>query len=104
MTYRKIKPVIADIYKKFPFDIVYLATWGDLSLAMSWIAKEMDINASQLAIAWILRRADVSSVILGATKVEQLKENLKTAEIEIPEEVINRIDKLFPLEEYYPNV
>jgi len=43
LTYRKIKPVIADIYKKFPFDIVYLATWGDLSLAMAWIAKEMEI-------------------------------------------------------------
>ncbi len=43
LTYRKIKPVITDIYKKFPFDIVYLATWGDLSLAMSWVAKEMNI-------------------------------------------------------------
>jgi glycosyltransferase involved in cell wall biosynthesis len=43
VTYRKIKPVIADIYKKFPFDIIYLATWGDLSLSMSWIAKEMNI-------------------------------------------------------------
>lgn len=43
LTYRKIKPVIADIYKKFPFDLIYFATWGDLSLAMSWIAKEMKI-------------------------------------------------------------
>ena len=43
VTYRKIKPVIAEIYKEFPFDIIYLATWGDLSLAMSWIAKEMGI-------------------------------------------------------------
>ena len=49
-TYRKIKPVIAEIYKKFPFDLVYLATWGDLSLAMSWIAKEMNIPYVSSAI------------------------------------------------------
>lgn len=50
LTYRKIKPIIADIYKKFPFDIVYLATWGDLSLAMSRISKEMNIPYISSAI------------------------------------------------------
>ena len=43
LTYKKMKPVILQIFKHFPFDIVYLATWGDLSLSMSWIAKEMKI-------------------------------------------------------------
>ena len=43
LTYKKMKPVIERIHKQFPFDLVYLATWGDLSLAMSWIAKEMRI-------------------------------------------------------------
>jgi len=43
LTYKKMKPVIERIHKQFPFDLVYLATWGDLSLSMSWIAKEMRI-------------------------------------------------------------
>ena len=43
LTYKKMKPIIQHIYKQFAFDIIYLATWGDLSLAMSWIAKEMQI-------------------------------------------------------------
>ena len=43
LTYEKMKPIIKRIHKQFPFDLVYLATWGDLSLAMSWIAKEMRI-------------------------------------------------------------
>lgn len=43
ITYKKIKPTIARIYDTFPFDLIYLATWGDLSLAMSWIAKEINI-------------------------------------------------------------
>jgi len=50
ITYRKIKPIIRAIYRRFPFDVVYLATWGDLSLAMSWIAKEMDIPYVSSAI------------------------------------------------------
>jgi aryl-alcohol dehydrogenase-like predicted oxidoreductase len=35
---------------------------------------------SQLAIAWCLKNAHVSTVILGASRMEQLKENLKSAE------------------------
>lgn len=43
LTYKKMKPEIKRIYQQFAFDLVYLATWGDLSLAMSWIAREMNI-------------------------------------------------------------
>ena len=43
LTYKKMKPAIEKIYKQFPFHLVYLATWGDLSLSMSWIAKGMGI-------------------------------------------------------------
>jgi glycosyltransferase involved in cell wall biosynthesis len=43
ITYKKIKPIIKKIYKEYDFDLIYLATWGDLSLAMSWIAREMKV-------------------------------------------------------------
>ena len=61
------------------------------------IAQEMGITTSQLAIAWILRRKEVASVITGATRPEQLDENLQAAEAvdKLSEEILNRIDELF---------
>ncbi len=40
------------------------------------IAKDLDMKPAQLSIAWCLRNPNVSSVILGASRPEQLRENL----------------------------
>ncbi|HET7394946.1 MAG TPA: aldo/keto reductase [Gammaproteobacteria bacterium] len=45
------------------------------------IARELDMSMAQLAIAWCLRNPHVSSVILGASRVEQLKETLAAVEL-----------------------
>ena len=60
------------------------------------IAGEMGVKASQLAIAWCLRNSAVTSVILGTSRVEQLEENLKAVEIDIPDEVAARLEELYP--------
>ena len=44
------------------------------------VANDLKITPSQLAIAWILRRKEVASVITGASRLEQLDENLGSAE------------------------
>lgn len=44
------------------------------------VARDLSITPSQLAIAWILRRKEVSSVITGASRPEQLDENLGASE------------------------
>lgn len=44
------------------------------------MANDLEVTPSQLAIAWILRRKEVSSVITGASRVEQLDENLGASE------------------------
>jgi len=44
------------------------------------IAKDLGISVAQLAIAWTLRRKEVSSVITGATSLKQLEENLAAEE------------------------
>jgi len=44
------------------------------------LARELGYTTAQLAIAWILRRKEVSSVITGATRMEQLDENLGSSE------------------------
>ena len=58
------------------------------------IADELDISRAQLALAWILRHKGVSSVITGATRSEQVVDNVKAAEVELTPEVIDRIETI----------
>jgi voltage-dependent potassium channel beta subunit len=60
------------------------------------IADELSISMAQLALAWCLRLPGVSSVIIGATRSEQLEENLKAVGVGLPESAVERIDALFP--------
>jgi voltage-dependent potassium channel beta subunit len=55
------------------------------------IADDFGCSLSQLAIAWILRNRNVSSVILGASKLEQLKENLDAAAVALPADALAAI-------------
>ncbi len=48
--------------------------------ALTPIALDMHLTPAQLAIAWILRRKEVSSVITGASRAEQLDENIMAGE------------------------
>ncbi|MCL4198789.1 MAG: aldo/keto reductase family protein [Phycisphaerales bacterium] len=58
------------------------------------VAEGMGCTASQLALAWCLRRSELSSCIVGATKVEQLRENIAAAEIDLHEAVLDRINMI----------
>jgi len=65
--------------------------------SLTKIASDLDATTAQLAIAWVLRRKDVSSVITGATRLEQLDENLACVELEnkLNDEVLDAIDRVF---------
>ncbi len=58
------------------------------------IAKELDCSLSQLAIAWAAHNPSVSSVITGASRVSQLRENLGAVDVlpKLTPEVLARID------------
>ena len=45
------------------------------------IAKRLECTQAQLALAWVLASKDVSTMILGASKIEQLEENMKALEV-----------------------
>ncbi len=49
----------------------------------AWVAKETTATPAQVALAWVLRRSEISSAILGATRRDQLEENLKAAEFKL---------------------
>ena len=57
---------------------------------------ELGCTATQLALAWVARNPNTSTVILGATKPEQLLENLKALELlpKLTHEVLTKIDEI----------
>lgn len=61
--------------------------------ALKEIADDLGVTRSQLALAWVLRNANVSSVITGATRVAQLEENVGAATVTLDEELLGRIEK-----------
>ena len=58
--------------------------------------KKLDCSLAQLAIAWVICNPDVSTCILGATKVSQLEENLKALEVykKLDKETLLEIEKI----------
>lgn len=66
----------------------------DKVAAMEKIAKALGITMSVLALAWILRKGIISSVITGASKPSQLESNLTATGFKIPEEALEEIDKI----------
>jgi len=61
------------------------------------IAKEIGATLSQLALAWCLKNPFVSTVITGASRAEQVHENMKAADFveKLTPEIMNRIDEVF---------
>jgi aryl-alcohol dehydrogenase-like predicted oxidoreductase len=57
------------------------------------IAESVDLSMSQMALAWVLQNANVSSAIMGATKPSQIKDNVKASGVKLPQEVMLAIDK-----------
>ena len=63
---------------------------------LATIAAELGTTAAVLAIAWALRHPAVTSVILGTSRAGQLEENLAAVELEIPDELVQRLEDLYP--------
>jgi len=59
------------------------------------LAKQCSLRPAQLALAWILRHDEVSSVIVGATRLDQLEENAGAAAAEVPADILAELDGVF---------
>ncbi|HEV7647981.1 MAG TPA: aldo/keto reductase family protein [Actinophytocola sp.] len=57
------------------------------------IAEDVDLSMAQLAVAWVLRNKNVASAIIGATRPEQVAENVKATGTTLDDDVLARIDK-----------
>ena len=65
--------------------------------ALESIAQDLDCTLSQLAIAWCLKNPFVSTVITGASRMKQVRENMKAGEIapKLTAEILEQMDKIF---------
>jgi len=66
------------------------------------MAQEKNATVPQLALAWLLHRPVVSSVIIGANKPEQLEDNLKATEVKFTENELQRLDEVSRIAPEYP--
>jgi voltage-dependent potassium channel beta subunit len=57
------------------------------------IAQDVGVSLATLALAWILQNDNVSAAIIGATKPEQVHENVKASGVKIDHDVMKRIDE-----------
>ncbi len=57
------------------------------------IADELGLTMAQLAVAWVLQNDNVAAAIIGASRPEQIAENVKASGVEIPAELMARIDE-----------
>jgi aryl-alcohol dehydrogenase-like predicted oxidoreductase len=56
------------------------------------IADEAGITMTQVALAWVLHRPNVTAVIVGATRPEQVRENVAAADVKLSDDTLRAID------------
>jgi aryl-alcohol dehydrogenase-like predicted oxidoreductase len=66
------------------------------------IAEARGVSAAQVALAWLLGRPSVSSVIVGARTDEQLADNLKAAELDLTDDERSRLEQVSRQPLLYP--
>lgn len=61
---------------------------------LSTVADEVGCTLSQLALAWILRQPNVASALIGASRPEQVEENVKAIDVTLSEEILQKIENI----------
>ncbi len=69
---------------------------------MRKIAEEHDASIAQVAIAWVLSKRAVTSVIIGARKLSQLEDNLGSVDLTLSEHELNALNEVSELALEYP--
>jgi aryl-alcohol dehydrogenase-like predicted oxidoreductase len=76
-------------------------TWKILDV-MGPIAKAHGCSAARLSLAWLLAKPVVSSVIIGAKRLEQLQDNLAAIELTLTQDELRQLDEVSALAPEYP--
>lgn len=88
--------------KSFPFPPFHEERAYDVLDVLTPMAAQKRISVSQLALAWLLHQPVVSSVIIGATKIHQLHDNLKAVDVIFTENELSLLNEVSKLPVEYP--
>ena len=87
---------------KFPFPPVNFERAYDIIDVMQAIAARRGATVAQVALAWQLHKPFVTSVIIGAKKISQLKDNLGAVDLKLDAEEMKQLDEVSNLPAEYP--
>ena len=73
----------ADIYAK-----------GEAERVMGKVIRDLGLDMSQLGLAWLLRRSEISAVITGATKPEHVLSTAEGTGVNLTSDVLERIEQI----------
>ncbi len=59
------------------------------------IADDAGLSLAQLAVAWVLQNQNVSAAIIGASRPEQVTDNVKAAGVKLDDDALKQIDEIF---------
>jgi aryl-alcohol dehydrogenase-like predicted oxidoreductase len=99
---RDIKPETGSRRAAFDFPPVNLERAYDCIDAMRKLAQPRGVSVAQIAIAWLLHQKVVTSVIIGARRVEQLDDNIAATAIRLSADELAALDKASALPAEYP--
>lgn len=58
------------------------------------VAEDLNISLGQLALAWVLRQPAIASALIGASRPEQIQENVKAVDVKLSQETLDRIETI----------
>ena len=100
--YRLGQQIPAGSRATYQDQIQALLTTSNLEKVETLVKMAADLNTdlASLALAWDLRDSHITSVITGASKPEQLQNNLRALTVSIPEDYLQQIDALFNFKKF----
>jgi aryl-alcohol dehydrogenase-like predicted oxidoreductase len=74
-----------------------------VAASVQTVAGELGVTAAQVAIAWTRARSPAIHPIIGARRADQLLDNLRAADLELPHEAIAQLDRAAELDLGFPS-
>ena len=66
------------------------------------IGQTHDVSAARIALAWMLKKPGVTSIIIGAKRKDQLLDNIAATELDLSESEMQELDQISELSPEYP--
>ena len=74
----------------------------DIIDVMQEVAQEQNVSVAQIALAWVLAKPGVTSVIIGAKNTAQLLDNIAATDVKLTDEQLAKLDKASATPKPYP--